>query len=163
MVIFVTFIPTAVISYLYLRRTLKDPNILAPWLGKATYAAPSGMETGLTSNKDPVWNTDTADIDDHHNHRPDSAGTDRGGHQEEDEYQLLHGADTDHGHHPARHWNGDHGQSGHGGRYGDVEEDTSYQGAYGESNSQVSSSMTLDGYPSEFPSAPYGYNGPRGR
>jgi len=168
-VIFITFIPTAIISYLYLRRTFKNPDGSSPWLGKSSaYSAPGGMEAGLTSGaggtKDGVWSTDTADLDEdaHHNHRPDSAGTDRGGHQQEDKYRLLHGGATeaDGGHHPGRRWDDERdGRGRYGGGGGGMhEEDTGYKGASGGSY-QPPSALSPDGYASEFPQAPYGYNG----
>ncbi|KAF2669126.1 hypothetical protein BT63DRAFT_455101 [Microthyrium microscopicum] len=166
-VLFVLFIPTAVISYLYLRKIQKDSSVTEPWLGKNAYAVPGGAED---ANKDPAWSTDMHDdtgygggYDAQHN-RTGSAGTEHGGDKEEDEFQLLHGSSSDSIHrdpqagaHPGRPWE----ESRYGRpESGDVrDEDTSYGGGAYHAPSALSPTTGYSPHETEpYPQTPYGYN-----
>jgi hypothetical protein len=94
----VFFIPTALISFLFLRKIQKEPENSQPWLGKTVSKggeyAPADPEAG----KDSAWSTDMHDDTGYGGgssapyDRPGSSGTEHGGDKQEDEYQLLHGA-----------------------------------------------------------------------
>jgi len=170
-VMFALFIPTAIISYLYLRKIMKDPNMTEPWLGKMPYAVAGGGEAEAA--KDPAWSTDMHDdtgygggYDAQHN-RTASSATEHGGDKEEDEYQLLHGTSTDNIHsdpeagaHPGRPWEESrYGRPGHDDGH---EEDTSYGGGSYQAPSALSPTT---GYsPAErvpYPETPYAYGAHR--
>jgi hypothetical protein len=100
------------------------------------------MERGPTPSKDPIWDTNTQELDgmdedrdsfeeQQHNRRSEG----------QDEYSRLHNTETDEGLHPGRPW----GPLG-GGRGGKVEMpsvDTEYRGA---GNYQAPSALSPDGY-----------------
>jgi hypothetical protein len=151
----VLFIVTAVISYLYFRKVFKNPDGSKPWLGKSSdYGlTPGGVEGGKDGG---VWSTDTHDIDHaaHHN-RTGSGGTERGGNQEEDEHELLHGTETEGGYHPGRRYDEDQHN-----RYDDPPHlaDTSYKGAHGSAYEVPPSTLSPDGYErssAEYPTTDY--------
>jgi hypothetical protein len=165
------FIATTYLSVMYLMKSRKNPENDRPWLGKEYGLTPSDPEAG--GNKDPVWSTDTHDIaggggeDDQHNHRAPSDGTDRGGDQEEDEYHLLQGTNTELGHHPGRRW--DQRADAEYTQADDYpppppEYDSAYRGAHGgyqapHHDGYEDPSETVAQEPVSFPSAPYGYRG----
>lgn len=161
----VLFIVTAVISYLYFRKVFKNPDGSKPWLGKSSaYGAPGGIEGG----KDTVWSTDTHDIDQAaHHHRTGSSGTERGGNQEEDEYQLLHGTETEGGYHPGRRFDEDQHNRYDAPPHSDIA-DTSYKGAAHDGYHGPPSTLSPDGYErssADYPSTEYPSNtsyGPNG-
>lgn len=106
-------------------------------------------------NKD-AWSADTHEID--HPDNDSDHHTERGGNQEEDEYHLLHGTDTDEGRHPGQPvgWGGQQ-------RY---DEDTSYRGQYDDPRQTVqdlhASALSPGGYEDYRRSASAGYTFSRG-
>ncbi|KAF2637873.1 hypothetical protein P280DRAFT_457612 [Massarina eburnea CBS 473.64] len=95
-VVFLLFALTAAISGYYLHAYRKEGTM--PYESMKPNPHHESGETG----KDAIWSTE---IDGPH-HRSDSLDEDRhtehGGNQQEDEYALLHGTETEDGRHPGR-------------------------------------------------------------
>jgi hypothetical protein len=141
----VLFVATTVISALYTKKSRKDPTGQDPWLAsedKQPYAPASDMERGHTPSKDPIWDTNTRELDgmdedgdsfeeQQHNRRPD----------EQEEYSRLHNTETDDGLHPGRPWGPLAG--GNGARREMPSVDTEYRGA---GTYQAPSALSPDGY-----------------
>lgn len=138
----------------------------------------------MEARNDNTWSADTHDIDASsagplpgsvgRHTRSDSNGTEHGGNQQEDEYQLLHGNQTaefgppasDYGRRPPERRYDDEDELDQHNRYSVAPpyEDTEYRG--GRMGYHPSSSLTPDAYEREqsgpaFPPAPYGYGGPQ--
>lgn len=172
----VTFIATAVLSYLYLRRIMRDATVTTPWLGKEPYSRTGGG--GVEAGKDNTWSADPQDAEEDGgpgmvaagHHRTGSDGTERGGNQEEDEYQLLHAGEAEYGRRPERRWDNnnnieDDNELDQHNRYDGPPryDDTEYSGR-GRQSYHAPSGAGHDGFGEQsgaaFPSAPYGYGGP---
>jgi hypothetical protein len=149
----VLFIATSIISILYFKKSRKDPTGQDPWLApedKQPYAPTSDMERGTTPGKDPIWDTNTQELDgleddeydeQQHNRRPqEAAGYGNGA----DEYARLHTAETEteEGLHPGRPW-GPLGSS-NGARLEMPSVDTEYRGA--AAGYHTPSALSPDGY-----------------
>jgi hypothetical protein len=150
------FIATSVISILYFKKSHKDPTAQDPWLApedKQTYAPASDMERGTTPSKDPIWDTNTQELDgleddeyeeQQHNRRPNNPA---GYGNEHDEYAELHNTETEEGLHPGRPWGPLSG--GHGARTEMPGVDTEYRGAAG--GYRTPSALSPGGYHADSP------------
>ena len=129
-----------------------------PWISsKSPYAAPGDVE----ADKDPIWSSETGDIGGRRRSNSSDRQTERGtGNKEEDEYELLHGTETEHGHHPGRPWDSSYGAEPSHNILPDT--DTGYHGA--SSAYTAPSALSPSSYspqrqdgPVPFPTAPHGY------
>ncbi|KAH7122404.1 hypothetical protein B0J11DRAFT_337580 [Dendryphion nanum] len=109
--VFIFFGITTGVSAYYMVQFRKDGTL--PYESDKVNPHHASGET----TKDNAWSAEM----DHRNSDEDDRRTERGGGQEEDEYQLLHSTETDEGRHPGRplSW-GDNSNNGNGtNRYGD--------------------------------------------
>jgi hypothetical protein len=129
-------------------KSRKDPQGQDPWLAaenKQPYAPATDMERGSTPAKDPIWDTNTQELDgleDDHDSYEEQQHNRR---DPDDEYSRLHNTETDEGLHPGRPWGplGGNAAGGGGGHIQMPHVDTEYRGggAY-----QAPSALSPDGY-----------------
>jgi hypothetical protein len=155
------FAASSGISILYTIKSKKHPQDEDPWLApqSQTYATPSGMEIGGQS-KDPIWDTNTQELDGLHDHDHDSRDSFDSTHNMHNNneigggYASVSNTETDEGIHPGRPWGPLGGNPTGGGHVSMpslpmVDTDTEYRGA---TNYQAPSALSPDAYSPHRPS-----------
>ncbi|KAF2417244.1 hypothetical protein EJ08DRAFT_643620 [Tothia fuscella] len=147
-VIFLIFIATSTISILYTIKSKKNPQAEDPWLAKDSSSQPyahASDDLEGSHSKDPIWDTNTQELDGLHDADHDSIDEHHDGDRRGDYASVLN-TETDEGTHPGRPWGPLGGGGGHVSMPPLSQVDTEYRGGGREGhNYQAPSALSPDG------------------